>query len=184
MAAGLALGLALGGAGISYAASSGSSSSPSTTTPSNSQAKPHPFPRGFGGGLAGRGLGLLGGGQIVHGQVKVRTPNGYQVVSVQAGQVTAVSTTSITVVSSDGFSQQYSVASSTIVNAQRDGIGSVKTGHQVQIIATQSGSTWNAVRIADLTALQNGRAAFGFGFPGHDKSGSGTPGTTAPPAAA
>jgi hypothetical protein len=181
MTAGLAVGLALGGAGISYAASSSSSSSPSTTAPSNPQAKPHAFPRGLGRGLAGPGLGLLGGGQVVHGQVKVRTPGGYKVVSVQAGQVTAVSTSSITVRSSDGFTQTYAVASTTIVNAQRDGIGSVKTGHQVEVIATQSGNTWNAASIVDSTARQNGRAAFGFGFPG---GGQGGPGKAAKPAAA
>jgi hypothetical protein len=43
-----------------------------------------------------------------------------------------------------------------MVNAQRDGIGSIKNGNQVMVDATVSGSTTTAVRIVDLSLLQQG----------------------------
>jgi hypothetical protein len=86
---------------------------------------------------------------------------GYQTVDVQTGQVTAVSTTSITIKSADGFTKSYVITSSTLVDAQRDGIGSVKVGNQATTVATVSGST--ATSIDDLTLLQQGHAGFGYG---------------------
>ena len=74
----------------------------------------------------------------------------------QNGKVTAVSSTSITLHSADGYSHTYVVTSSTLVNAQRDGIGSVKVGNQAVVDATVSGSTTTAVRILDLSQLQKG----------------------------
>ena len=88
---------------------------------------------------------------------------GYQNVDVQTGQVTAVSTTSITLKSADGFTKSYTVTSSTLVDAQRDGIGSVKVGHQATMLATVSGSSATATSINDLTLLQQGHAGFGSG---------------------
>jgi hypothetical protein len=169
MAGGLAAGLALGGAGISFAASSNSSSS-STTTPPNTPVKPGHGPRGFGPGLPGLGgFGRFGGlGQVVHGQATVRTPKGtYQTIDFQVGTVKDVSSTSISVNSPDGSSgwnpHNYVVTANTIVNAQRDGISTVKAGDQVWVIATESGGTSTATNITDLTQLKNSWAGFGFG---------------------
>ena len=114
--------------------------------------------------------GLLG---AVHGTVVVPKPGGgYQTVAFQNGKVTAVSSTSITLHSADGYSRTYPVTSSTIVNAQRDGIGSIKAGNQVVVTATVSGSTTTATRIIDVTQLQQGFHRF-FGAP---------PGASAKPA--
>jgi hypothetical protein len=55
------------------------------------------------------------------------------------GKVTAVSNTSITLRSADGYTHTYVVNSSTIVNAQRGGISSIKTGNEVVARATVSG---------------------------------------------
>ncbi len=100
----------------------------------------------------------------MHGQFVIRKPGGgYETVDVQNGQVTAVSTTSITLKSADGFTKSYRVTSSTLVDAQRDGIGSVKVGNQASVQATVSGSTATAISIEDLTLLQQGRPAFGLG---------------------
>jgi hypothetical protein len=183
MTGGLAVGLALGGTGISFAASSGSSSS-SSTTPPNTPAKPGHGPRGFGLGLPGFG-GFGGLGQVVYGKATVRTPSGgYQTIDFQVGSVTAVSSSSITVQSTDGSKeghhiQSYTVTSKTIVNAQRDGIGSVKTGDQVRVIATESGSTSTATIIIDVSQLKSGWAGFGFGpLPGASRNhpaGASTP---------
>lgn len=111
----------------------------------------------------------------MHGQFVVpKSGGGYQTVDVQRGKVTAVSSTSVTVKSSDGFSATYAVSGSTIVDAQRDGIGSVKDGNQVYVTATVSGSTATATSISDLTLLGNGKGGFPFGF-------SGSPNTSTTP---
>ena len=103
-----------------------------------------------------------GGFGMLHGQfVVAKSGGGYQTVDVQDGQVTAVSTTSITLKSSDGFTKTYVVTSSTMVDAQRDGIGSVKVGNQASLYATVSGSTVTAANVADLTLLQQDHHGFG-----------------------
>jgi hypothetical protein len=90
----------------------------------------------------------------VHGQFVVpKSGGGYQTIDTQRGSVTAVSTDSITVKSADGFTKTYQVSSSTNVDAQRDGIGSVKTGHQVAVTATDGGGTAAAVSILDFSLL-------------------------------
>jgi hypothetical protein len=53
-----------------------------------------------------------------------------------------------------------------MVNAQRDGIGSIKAGNQVMVDATVSGSTATAVRVVDLSLLQQGLHRFFGGAPG------------------
>ncbi len=104
----------------------------------------------FGGPFAGPGLF-----SAVHGQIVVPKPGGgFQTVDVQRGAVTAVSGTSITLKSADGFTKTYTVTSSTLVDAQRSGIGSVKVGNQVAVSAVQSGSGATASSIADLTLMR------------------------------
>ena len=65
--------------------------------------------RASGTGPVRSGSRRLGGlGRVVHGRVHHRTASGgYQTVEVQTGKVTAVSTTSITVTSADGYSHTY-----------------------------------------------------------------------------
>lgn len=170
--AGVAVAALLGGAGVAYAASN-SGASPQATAASQSSPSPAPSPSrpgfrhfggpgGFGGAPAfGFGAGIFG---AVHGQLVVPKPGGgYQSVDIQSGTVTAVSASSITVRSADGFVRSYAVTSSTIVDAQRDGIGSIKTGNQVSLLATVSGGTASAASIADQTLLQQGRQAYGYG---------------------
>jgi len=100
------------------------------------------------------GFGFGGVFGAVHGQFVVpKSGGGFQTVDTQRGSVTAVSDTSITVKSADGFVNTYKVTSSTNVDAQRNGIGSVKKGHQVVVMATVSGSTATAVTILDFTLL-------------------------------
>jgi hypothetical protein len=100
------------------------------------------------------GFGFGGVFGAVHGQFVVsKSGGGFQTIDTQRGSVTAVSATSITVKSADGFVKTYQVMSSTNVDAQRNGIGSVKTGHQVVVMATVSGSTATAVSILDFTLL-------------------------------
>jgi hypothetical protein len=175
--AGVAVAALLGGAGAALAATNSSgtpatqSAVVSTPVPSPSPGQPGAaWPRGrHFGGKFGLGGGLFG---VLHGQLVVAKPGGGdQTVDVQNGQVTAVSSTSITLKSSDGFTKTYVVASSTVVDAQRDGIGSVKVGNQASVLATVSGSTATAASIMDRTLVQQNWAGSGF-RPG-SSSGSG-----------
>ena len=164
------------GAGVAALATAGSPSLASTSgrlaatpSPSPSVSRPgygtpgpgHRFFGGFGGGV---GPGVAG---ALHGQFVVpRSGGGYQTEDTQRGSVTAVSTSSITVKSADGFTKTYQVTSSTIVDAQRDGIGSVKDGHQVSVLATVSGGTATASNIQDLSLLRAGNPGPGGYGPG------------------
>ena len=163
----------LAGAGVAAAATSssgqpaapGASASPSPSA----SARPHFPPKGQwrmrppgGGPFAFGGPGALGAlFGAVHGTAVVPKPGGgYQTIAFQNGKVTAVSSTSITLHSADGYTHSYQVTSSTLVNAQRDGIGSIKAGNQVIVIATVSGSTATATRIVDVSLLQQGLHRF------------------------
>ena len=166
----------LAGAGVAFAATSSPSPTP---TPSASAPPGHAMPpkggpwRGLHGAVPrlpfgpAFGPGMLGGlFGAVHGSAVVPKPGGgYQTVAFQNGKVTAVSSASITLHSADGYSHTYQVTSSTMVNAQRDGIGSIKDGNQVVVTATVSGGTSSATRIIDVSLLQQGLHRF-FGAPG------------------
>jgi hypothetical protein len=96
-------------------------------------------------------LGPLG---AIHGQFVTAKPGGgYQTLDTQRGKVTAVSSGSITVKSSDGYTKTYQVTGSTSVNAKRAGIGSVTTGETVFVLATVTGSSATASRVIDFAAL-------------------------------
>jgi hypothetical protein len=162
--AGVAVVALLGGGGAAFAVTN--SSAPSASTYGSEAAAPAPVPVAQGpGGPGGPGarMGFRHFG-VLHGQFTVAKPGGgYQTVDIQNGDVTAVTSSSITLKSSDGFTHSYAVVSSTVVDAQRDGIASVKPGNQALVLATVSGSTATAVNIRDLTLLQQSRQAFGFG---------------------
>jgi hypothetical protein len=117
-------------------------------------------PRGRGpggpGGPGGFGLrGLKGMGGPLHGEFTTRKPGGgYQVMAMQTGDVTAVSATSITVKSEDGYSRTYAVDDKTLVNAGNDGIADVLKGHKVHVLAVVDGGTANAVDVLDVTTVK------------------------------
>ena len=172
----IAVGL-LTGAGVAFAttgspahpatpgAATAATPSPSSSTPSSSAPSPapsfrvplphrFPFRPGTIPGFAGP-LGLAGPLGAIHGQyVAPKSGGGYQTIAFQNGKVTAVSSTSITLRSADGYTHTYVVNSSTTVNAQRGGISSIKTGNEVVVRATVSGSTTTAAQIIDLSLLQ------------------------------
>jgi len=177
----------LAGAGVAVAATSsaGQPTAPAASaSPSPSPSvRPHFPPKGpwhmrppGGGPFDFGGPGALGGlFGAVHGSAVVpKSGGGYQTIAFQNGKVTAVSSTSITLHSADGYSHSYRVTSSTLVNAQRDGIGSVKAGNQVIVTATVSGSTATATRIIDVSLLQQDFHRFFGGAHGPD-SKSATP---------
>jgi len=122
----------------------------------------------FGGKLFGLGgfggFGKFGG---LHGEFTVKKPDGsgYETVATQTGEVTAVSPSSITVKSEDGFSRTYSVDENTVVGSGRDGIGNVKTGDTVHVAGIVDGGKASAAAVLDSTGL--GKIGQHWGFPGH-----------------
>src|SRR3984885_3166908 len=144
--------LAVGSSGTPAAAQNAVTATPVPVASAGAAETRHHFHSRFG----------LGGSGMLHGQfVIAKSGGGYQTVDVQDGQGTALSTTSITLKSSDGFTKTYVVTSSTTVDAQRDGIGSVKVGNQASVFATGSGSTVTPTRGADMTLLQQDHQGFG-----------------------
>lgn len=178
--------LAAAATGVALASTS-STPSPSATSPGTStpgqEGVPGPDGRhgpggmrggpGFGGGFAGP-MGALHGEFVVPKQ-----GGGYQTLVVQRGAVSSVSTSAITVKSDDGFSATYAVSADTLVNAARDGIGSVKKGDEVSVMAQQKSGDDAALQIGDFTRMQGLRDKFG---PGHDRGpdNDGTPPTGMP----
>jgi hypothetical protein len=172
--AAVAVGALVAGAGIAAIATSGSSSlassspgAPSRTPAPSASGRPVPGFRGPGGGLSSGGGGFfsgLGPYGAVHGQLVVpRSGGGYQTEDVQRGSVTAISSTSLTVKSADGFTKTYRVTGSTAVIPPGGTISSVKTGQQVSVTATVSGATATVTQIVDLALLGNGFAPGGTG---------------------
>lgn len=160
--------LATAGTSSSLASSSGNLSGQPTASPSASPSFSRP---GFGGGRGGFGGGFGVAAGALHGVFVVPgSSGGYQTEDTQRGSVTAVSGSSITVKSADGFTKTYKVTTSTQVDEQSDGIGSVKVGHQVSVLATVSGAAATATSIQDLSLSQAG------GFPPGGNSSGSTPG--------
>lgn len=146
----------LGGADPTPSPSTSASPSTSPSTPSD-EAKP-----GRPEGLRGK-HGFFGMGAALHGEFVVpKDGGGYQTVATQRGEVTAVSTESITVKSEDGYSRTYTLTEDTLVNAARDGIADVKTGNQVHVSAIVEGDKATAVSVNDGTTRDAARQKWGL----------------------
>jgi hypothetical protein len=171
----------LAGAGVAALATSGSSS-PATADSAAGQASPAPSasaparspdPRGPGARAPGGG-GFFGGGfsaAPVHGTLVVpASGGGYETEDIQRGKVTAISSSSVTVVSTDKYAKTYRVTGSTSVNAGNGGLGTVKAGDQVSVTATVHGSTATVSSIIDLSRLGHGSFGPGSGSQGQPSS--------------
>jgi hypothetical protein len=126
-------------------------------------------PRGFGG--LGRGLfGFGAPGQLLYGQATINTSKGVQTFAYRVGTASGVTSSSITVTSSDKTFQMFTVTSATIVHAKSAGITAVASGDQVSVLATVSGSgasaKYTAVNVVDTSQVQQGRSGLGFGRAG------------------
>jgi hypothetical protein len=123
------------------------------------------FGAGGGGGFGGRGgAGGIGGlMSALHGDFTVSDNGSYVTERLQTGEITAVSATSITAKSTDGYTQTYVIDSSTQVDNGDEQVSALKTGTTVTIIAKLSGSAGTATSISDQ---QMTRGGFG-GAPGN-----------------
>jgi hypothetical protein len=103
----------------------------------------------------------------VHGTLVVpASGGGYQTEDIQRGKVTAISSSSVTVVSADNYTRTYQVTGSTSVNAGNGGLSTVKVGDQVSLTATAHGATATVTSLIDLSRLGNGFAGPGGGHQG------------------
>ena len=114
-------------------------------------------------GMGGKGLlggmgGMMGGpllGAPLHGSYVVEDPDGgYRTVLSQRGEVTAVSSTSLTVRSADGFTTTYRLTDDTTVLSGPDGTDDVEDGADVAVTAVRDGGSPRAVHVVDLSQLQ------------------------------
>ncbi|MGT2463212.1 hypothetical protein [Sinomonas atrocyanea] len=104
------------------------------------------------GGAGGVGIGMLG--QMLHGEFVVVQDNANVTMVEQTGTVTAASGQSVTVKSSDGFQQTYTLSSSTQV-AARGTRGQGASGGGSSTTATLAqGDTVNVVALKDGLAAK------------------------------
>ncbi|MDQ1585171.1 MAG: hypothetical protein QOJ90_1901 [Actinomycetota bacterium] len=158
-------GLAAGAAGVALADNS-TSATPTAAPTAAPNDRPGPgTPGGPGAPLGkrlrgGPGMGMGVGGAL-HGELVVPGPGGgYQTVLIQRGKVTAVSSTSITLKSDDGFTSTYIVTADTMVNAARDGIATIKKGADANVLAVKKAGKATALRIGDRSLQKQFRDKF------------------------
>ncbi|MBB1157249.1 hypothetical protein [Amycolatopsis dendrobii] len=134
IAGGTAAVLIAGGGGAIWAATSSSSSSSSTAA----------GPAASAGGPAGQGGPGGGLGSVLHGEFATSAGPKFT----QTGEVTALSATSLTAKSADGFTKVYVIDSATATG--------VKTGEDVTIVATVNGDTATATSVTEAGAPPDG----------------------------
>jgi hypothetical protein len=150
ISAAVAVVIVAGGTAAVMAATNGSSTGATAGGPGGGGGFGGPGDGGFArGGAAGAGIGLT---NALHGDFVVSNgSNGYTTERLQTGDVTAVSATDITVKSTDGYTQTYTVGSGTSVDRGADTISKVVRGNTVTVVATLSGQQATANTIEDST---------------------------------
>lgn len=132
--------------------------------------------QGFGGGgrMGGFNGGQMGGGMSVmrdalHGDFTVSENGSYVTERMQTGEVSAVSATSITVKSVDGYTQTYTIDSST------QKANNLANGSNVTVLAKVSGDTATATSITDSSQTQTNGQGGMQGGPGAGQQNGGMP---------
>ncbi len=145
---GLVAGVIVAGLNVASAQTSPSPSPSASSTAPDGKLGRH------GGPFGHRGMRGIDG--ALHGEFTTNAPGGgYQVMAMQVGDATAVTATSITVKSADGYSRTYAVTDDTLVNAGNAGITDVKTGDQVRVLAVVKDGTASAVHVMDVTNVRD-----------------------------
>jgi len=90
--------------------------------------------------------------KVLHGEATVQTKNGPETVAGQRGTVTAVTSTTVTVKSNDGFTQTWTFGSPIRVVQHRAAVqtSALKTGIQIGVAGPTAGGTYTA-RLIVLT---------------------------------
>lgn len=86
----------------------------------------------------------------LHGEVTVQGKDGAKTIVVQRGSVTAVSGTSLTVKSTDGYTLTWTLAGKATVvqDKKKVGTSALKTGEQIGVAGTKDGSADDARLVA------------------------------------
>jgi hypothetical protein len=146
---------AIAAGGVATAATTtDSGTSKTNAAPVASEAPANKAPAAKAKGRKGELLAKLRG-RVLHGQfVVLGKEDKPTTVAEQRGTVDAVSPTSITLTSKDGFKQTYAVTSDTKVRVdkKKSAIGDVKTGQTAAVLATVDGSTQTAKAIIERPA--------------------------------
>jgi hypothetical protein len=132
--------IGIGVGGVAYADSGSGKSAPASSRSTVAAAR-HPILR-----------------RMLHGQFVLRTRVGDVTVDLQQGHVTAVSSTSITVKSSDGVSDTYVVTPQTKVRSRGKVLAesAIATGDHVYVVALDASGTATARAIRGVTGGSNG----------------------------
>jgi hypothetical protein len=121
-------------------------------------AQGHPQGQGHGPGKMGGPRGEMGGprgemGHMLHSEGVIEDADGnYVTVRMQVGEVTAISATSISVKSVDGYTSTYAITDTTEQDRDRTADTQAKVGDKVHVRATVDGSTATAEDIHAMSA--------------------------------
>lgn len=125
------------------------------------QGGPNQGMRGQAGGMAPDGLGMAGGlNAAIHSEYVILRDGQYVTMADQLGVVSDVSSASVTVKSTDGFTRTYVLNTDTVVaqgarqrgsNAGTLTLDDIKAGSTVRLTATKSGDSYIATSVR-LTA--------------------------------
>src|SRR3954452_16220117 len=157
VAAGVVAGAA-GGVVISQLGTAGAASpSPTPSRDARDGLREH-----FGHGPGGMGLlGGLGGGNVLHGEATIEKPGGgTTVVHFQHGVISAISGSTMTVKSTDGFTSSFTVNGTTRISLNgTDGtLSKLATSDKVRVFGVEDGSATVARMVLDGVP---GRGMFG-----------------------
>jgi hypothetical protein len=83
---------------------------------------------------------------VLHGETVVQTKDGVKTVAVQRGTVTAITDTSVTVKSTDGYTQTWTFGPNLSVVEHRATVqpSAVKTGAEIGVAGPKDGTTYTA----------------------------------------
>ena len=94
---------------------------------------------------------LFDRGRALHGEVVLATDRGgTETLVIQRGELTAVTSTSITVTSSDSFHHTYVTNDHTVIDGGREPTRPLRNGTDVVVSARKNGSTLTAIHIIHL----------------------------------
>ncbi len=122
--------------------------------------------------FAAGGMGGMGGGlsAAVHAEYVVLQGSEYTTMAEQVGTVSEVSSSSVTVKSSDGFTRSYALGSDVVVSnlqqrrQQAGGTGTqlsvadIVAGGTVRIVAAKDGSGYTATSVMVVAATSTGQS--------------------------
>src|SRR4051812_37309823 len=151
VAAGVVAGAA-GGVVISQLGTAGAASPSPSPSPGDRDGFGQPPAPGLRGGPGKGLLGGLGGGRVLHGEATVEKPaGGTTVVRFQSGVISAISGSTVTVKSTDGFTSTFTVNGTTRISLNgTDGtLSKLAKDDKVRVMGVEDGSTTVAKMVLD-----------------------------------